>query len=86
MQKPPQRGHADVIIFLGVERRLGEIMAEARAAGKLAKNAPGPGRGKKGVKAGSPKDPALLSHGIDTARFLLDHRRLVLYFFPEEAG
>jgi hypothetical protein len=33
------------------ERRLGEIMEEDRKAGKLAKNKPGPGRGKKGAKS-----------------------------------
>ena len=33
-------------------RRLGELMADERKAGRLAKGAPGPGRGKKGAKAG----------------------------------
>jgi N6-adenosine-specific RNA methylase IME4 len=55
------------------ERRLGELMAEAKKAGKLPKNAPGPGRGKKGLKAGSPKDPALSKQGID--KHLADRAR-----------
>jgi hypothetical protein len=35
------------------ERRLGQVMAEDRKAGRLVKGAPGPGRGKKGKKAES---------------------------------
>ena len=45
-------------IKLRAERRLGELMTAQRAAGRLAKNKPGPGRGNKGQKAGSSKDPA----------------------------
>jgi hypothetical protein len=52
-------------IKLRAERRLGEVMENERKAGKLAKPPAGPGRGKKGIKVGSPKNPTLRSQGID---------------------
>jgi hypothetical protein len=42
-------------------RRLGELMKEAPKA----KNKPGPGRGKKGEKAGFSENPAFSDQGID---------------------
>jgi hypothetical protein len=41
------------------------LIEAQRMAGKLAKNAPGPGRGKKGKKAGVTKTPALADQGVD---------------------
>jgi len=56
------------------ERRLGELMAEERKAGKLAKGG-GPGRGKKGKNrvAKRPGFPALAEQGID--KHLADRAR-----------
>jgi N6-adenosine-specific RNA methylase IME4 len=47
------------------ERRLGQLMAEDKKTGKLAKRPAGPGRGKKGVKVGLPKNPTLSEQGVD---------------------
>jgi hypothetical protein len=55
----------DVLMVKRAERRLGELIEADRTVGKLARNKPGPGRGKKGQKAGSSKDPAFSDHGID---------------------
>ena len=60
-------------IRMRAEPRLGEIMEDARKAGKLAKPPAGPGRGKKGIKVGSPEDPTLRSQGID--KHLADRAR-----------
>jgi hypothetical protein len=50
-----------------IYRRLGEVMAEMREAGKLAKRGAGPGRGKVGVPATPTlsETPTLLDQGID---------------------
>jgi hypothetical protein len=42
---------------------MGELMAELPKAKR-----PGPGRGKKGEKAGFSKNPALIDYGIDKKR------------------
>ena len=55
------------------EREIGRLIAEARKAGKLAKNAPGPGRGKKARPAGDPAFPTLADQGVD--KHLADRAR-----------
>jgi N6-adenosine-specific RNA methylase IME4 len=55
------------------ERRLGELMAQERKAGRMAKPPAGPGRGKKGHKVGSTGDPTLAGQGID--KHLADRAR-----------
>ena len=56
-------------IRLRAERRLGELMRDMPKA----RNRPGPGRGKKGGKAGSAKVPALSDQNID--KHLADRAR-----------
>jgi N6-adenosine-specific RNA methylase IME4 len=60
-------------VRLRAERRLGELMADLRDTGKLAKNRPGPGRGKKARSAGDPAFPTLADQGID--KHLADRAR-----------
>jgi hypothetical protein len=52
---------AGTSLAVSAVRRIGELINDLREAGKMAKNKPGPGRGKKGVKAGEKISQLLIS-------------------------